>query len=98
MTLQVVFRNAARAEFDFAALRYDRQRAGLGAQFITEIDAALCLAATHPERFPIKHAGIRRAPVRRFPYSVFYRVERDRIVVLAVFHGRRNPRIWQARA
>jgi plasmid stabilization system protein ParE len=36
--------------------------------------------------------------VRRFPYSVFYRVEADRIVVLAVFHGRRNPRIWQARA
>ena len=98
MTLQVVFRSAARAEFDFAALRYDTQRAGLGAQFIAEIDAAVRLAATHPERFPRKHGDILRVPVHRFPYSVFYRVESERIVVLAVFHGRRDPRIWQARA
>ena len=98
MTLQVVFRNAARAEFDFAALRYETQRPGLGSQFVAEIHAALQLAATYPERFPVKHADIRRAPVRRFPYSVFYRVEPGRIVVLAVFHGRRNPRVWETRA
>src|SRR4051794_25282698 len=98
MTLQVGFRSAARSEFDFAALRYDRQRPGLGAQFIAEIDATLRLAATHPERFPVKHADIRRVAVRRFPYSVFYRVEPSRFVVLVIFHGRRNPRIWQARA
>jgi hypothetical protein len=52
----------------------------------------------HIPNAPIKHADIRRVPVRRFPYCVFYRVEPDRIVVLAIFHGRRNPRIWQARA
>jgi toxin ParE1/3/4 len=98
MTLQVVFRHAARAEFDFAALRYDAQRPGLGAQFVAEVDSAVRLAAAHPERFPIKHAGVRSVPVRRFPYAVFYRIEPDRIVVLAVFHGRRNPRIWRARA
>jgi len=98
MTLQVVFRNAARAEFDFAALRYETQRPGLGSQFVAEVHATLQLAATYPERFPTKHADIRRAVVRRFPYSVFYRVEPGRIVVLAVFHGRRNPRIWETRA
>jgi plasmid stabilization system protein ParE len=98
MSLQVVFRNAARAEFDFSALRYEKQHLGLGTQFVAEINAALQLAATYPERFAIKHADIRRVPVRRFPYSVFYRIEPGRIVVLAVFHGRRNPRIWQTRA
>jgi plasmid stabilization system protein ParE len=98
MTVQVVFRDVARAEFDFAALRYDRQRAGLGTEFVAEIDAAVRLAATYPDRFPVKHADIHRVPVRRFPYSVFYRVEPARIVVLAVFHARRNPRIWQTRA
>lgn len=98
MTLSVVFRRAARAEFDAAALRYDEQRAGLGLRFISEIGRALDLAAMHPERFAIKHGSIRCVPVRRFPYSVFYRVESARIVVLAVFHARRDPAIWQTRA
>ena len=38
MTAAVVFRRAAQAEFDAAALRYDMQRPGLGAQFLSEID------------------------------------------------------------
>ena len=34
----------------------------------------------------------------RFPYSVYFRVRRNSMVVLAVFHGRRNPAVWQRRA
>ena len=98
MTLKVVFRRAARAEFDAAALRYDMQRPGLGAQFVSEVSRAVDLAAAHPERFSIKHSDIRCVPARRFPYSVFYRVESERIVVLAVFHARRDPMIWRSRA
>jgi hypothetical protein len=47
MTLKVVFRRAARAEFDAAVLRYDMQRPGLGAQFVSEVDRAVDLAATY---------------------------------------------------
>ncbi len=96
--LQVVFRRAAQAEFDAAALRYDIQQPGLGAQFVSEISRAVELAAFHPARFSIRHADIRRAPARRFPYSVFFRVESERLVVLAVFHARRDPTIWHIRA
>lgn len=98
MIRKVVFRRAAQAEFDAAALRYDTQRPGLGAQFLSEIGRAVDQAATHPERFSISHGSIRRVPVRRFPYSVFYLVESDRIVVLAVFHVRRDPMIWRTRS
>jgi plasmid stabilization system protein ParE len=45
----------------------------------------------------VVRADIRRVVARRFPYAVYYRRREDRIVVLAVFHGRRHPRIWQAR-
>ena len=98
MTLEVVFLRAARAEFDSAALRYDLQRAGLGMQFVSEINRVIDLASTYPERFPIKHLEIRCVQVRRFPYSVYFRSEPTRIVVLSVFHARRNPTIWQERA
>ena len=98
MTLRVVFLPAARAEFDAAALWYDARQAGLGMQFVSEINRVIDLASSHPERFPAKHFEIRCAQVRRFPYSIFFRPEATRVVVLAVFHARRDPTIWQARA
>jgi toxin ParE1/3/4 len=98
MTLRVVFRRAAKHEFDDAADRYDEQRPGLGEEFIVEIDQAVAKAATAPERYPIVFGDVRRAVARRFPFSVYFRVRRDSMVVLSVFHGRRNPAIWQRRA
>ena len=98
MTLEVVFRRAAQAEFDTAVLWYEERLPGLGTQFMSEIDRAVELAARHPERFPIKHNEIRCVQARRFPYSIFFRPEPRRIVVLAVFHARRDPTIWQTRA
>jgi plasmid stabilization system protein ParE len=98
MTLRVVFRRAARSEFDTAALWYEERQAGLGTQFVSEIDHTVELASNHPERFPVKHGEIRCVQARRFPYTVFFRLEADRIVVLAVFHARRNPAVWQTRA
>ena len=60
MTLRVVFRRAARAEFDAAALWYEDRQAGLGTQFVSEINRVVELVSNHPERFPTKHLEIRR--------------------------------------
>ena len=97
MTLAVVFRHAARREFDEAALWYEQRRPGLGAEFVAEINHAVYLAADSPERFPVMHRDVRCVRVRRFPYSVFFHVESLRIVVLSVFHARRDPSVWQQR-
>jgi plasmid stabilization system protein ParE len=98
MTVKVVFRPAARAEFDGATLWYEDRRAGLGIQFVSEIDYAVDLASKYPDRYPVKHEEIRCVRARRFPYSIYYIVEIEQIVVLAVFHARRDPAIWQSRA
>ncbi len=98
MTLAVVFRRATRREFEEAALWYEERRPGLGVQFVSEINHAINLAAENPERFPVMHRDVRCVRVRRFPYSVFFRAESRRIVVLAVFHARRDPSVWKQRA
>ena len=97
MTLHIVFRRAAKSEFEDAAVRYDEQRTGLGDEFVVEIEQAIARAATAPERYPIVFGDIRRTVARRFPFSVYFRVRADSLVVLAVFHGRGNPVIWQQR-
>jgi plasmid stabilization system protein ParE len=97
MSLAASFRPAARDEFVEAAAWYESRQDGLGAQFVAQIDRAVAMAASQPERFPVVHRGIRRIVVRQFPYCIYFQVEPERIVVLAVFHGRRSPVRWQGR-
>ena len=37
------------------------------------------------------------ALVRRFPYLVLYRLGDESISVIAVFHAKRDPKIWKSR-
>ena len=97
MTLRIDFRRAAKSEFEDAAVWYDKQRRGLGEEFILEIEQSLASAAAAPQRYPVVFGDIRRTVTRRFPFSVYFRVRSDTLVVIAVFHGRRNPEIWQRR-
>ena len=98
MTLPVVLRPAAQSEFDRAFDWYEEQRTGLGEDFVAQVQDALNRISAKPELYPQMFKDVRRVVVQRFPYSVFYRVETEQIVVLAVFHSRRNPKRWQSRA
>ncbi|MGH8556564.1 MAG: type II toxin-antitoxin system RelE/ParE family toxin [Methylococcales bacterium] len=98
MSLSVSFVRAARGEFEEASARYEAQRPSLGMEFIAEIERCVALVADQPEMYAVIHKDVRRVTVRRFPYSVHFRAESDRIVVLCVFHGSRDPALWQRRA
>lgn len=97
MTRPVAFTPAAQAEFIEAAAWYEAKRPGLGDDFIAQIDHCVRRIAEQPARYPIVHNGVRRIVAARFPYSVYFVVEDRGVVVLAVFHGRRDPAIWQRR-
>ncbi|MBI4564170.1 MAG: type II toxin-antitoxin system RelE/ParE family toxin [Planctomycetes bacterium] len=51
----------------------------------------------NPNRYPRVPKSIRRALTRRFPYGVFYLVEKRTVVVLAVLHQAMSPSHWQSR-
>jgi plasmid stabilization system protein ParE len=56
------------------------------------VDAAVGGIARNPELFPPVHRGLRRVLVRRFPYAVFYRVDRDAVRLVAVLHAKMDLR------
>jgi plasmid stabilization system protein ParE len=97
MTLRVVFRRPAKSEFEDAVAWYAERAPGLGDEFIREIEQAIESAAAAPQRYPVVLGDIRRAVTRRFPFAVYFRVRSNALVVVAVFHGRRNPAVWQRR-
>ncbi len=47
--------------------------------------------AWNPEGFPKKYGTVRRAILKRSYYIVYFVVETDRSVVVAVLDGRREP-------
>ena len=98
MKLPVTFHRAASAEFIETSVWYENKKAGLARTFISEIDRCVLLASECPYQFAFVHKDIKRIVANRFPYGVYYRVEEHRIVILAVFHSRRNPAIWKSRA
>jgi hypothetical protein len=51
-----------------------------------------------PEAFARVYGDFRQCLMRRFPYSVYYRIGDETIVIIAVHHHRRDPARWQRRA
>jgi len=80
--LPVVTRSLATAEIQAAYRWYEREREGLGEEFLQAVDRVVGIIAEHPEGFPVVHRDIRRAVLKRFPYSVLYRLKADHVIVV----------------
>ncbi len=87
----------AEAEFLEAAAWYTARSPGLGIAFRDAVSAILESIEEIPQGFPVALRDIRKARVQRFPYVVYYVVLPDTISVIAIIHGRREPRRWQQR-
>jgi plasmid stabilization system protein ParE len=88
---RVIFRTQARADVANALDWY--QRRGVGAEFLRAFEAALDRIRENPFLYQVVEQGIRRAPLRHFPYGLMYFVGEDEVVVLTCFHDRRDPGI-----
>jgi toxin ParE1/3/4 len=81
-----------------AAARWNAERSAAAAiAFSEEMDAAESAILRLPEAWPRHEHSTRRYLLRRFPFSVVYRVGPDRILIVAVAHGHRRPGYWTSR-
>ena len=85
------------ADFDVEAAFewYENERSGLGLEFLDELRAAYNRIADSPLKYQELRGGIRRALLRRFPYAVYFAIEGDVVIVVAVLHASRDPAQWQ---
>jgi plasmid stabilization system protein ParE len=93
----VTFHEEARAELLEAARYYDERGKGLGHALIEDVEQAVQELSESPLSCPTIGTVLRRRIVRRFPYSLLYVVETERIVVMAVAHQKRRPGYWKYR-
>jgi plasmid stabilization system protein ParE len=95
----VLFRPEAEAELAEAVEWYEARGRGLGSEFLRALDAVLASVLRNPMAYPVVFGRVRRAMFRRYPYTLLYELSDsgDAILVVACFHGARDPRRWQDR-
>jgi plasmid stabilization system protein ParE len=97
VALALEYLEEALEEAEAAGRWYAERSRSAAAGFADEIDAALAEIEQHPDAWPMYDHGTRHYLLRRYPFSVVYRVEPARILIVAVAHGRRRPAYWTSR-
>ena len=95
--MRVEFHPAARAESEDAQSWYEERSLIAAAVFLRELSDTIRRAADSPARYPKSVAGTRRIMLARFPFTVFYRIHAEVLLVVAVAHQKRKPGYWKTR-
>lgn len=97
MTDRLRFFGEAAEEIEEAAAWYGRRSEIARTAFLREIDHAVEAILEAPARWPSHTNATRRFVCATFPYAVFYFVEGETVIVVAVAHERRRPGYWRGR-
>ncbi len=98
MSLPVAFLPEAREDLSEAAEWYAASaRKEVALSFTRAVRAATHAIARNPYRFSSLEDDVRHLVLAKFPYSILYVVADDAVVILAVFHHRRDPEEWRRR-
>ena len=94
---KIVFTPGAIEDYHAATAWYFARSEKVAYKFDAALAAALERILATPELYALVDPHHRRGLLRRFPYSIIYRVRQDDILVLAVAHSRRSSSFWKKR-
>jgi hypothetical protein len=95
--MKLRFLTVVEAEQTEAAMYYEFQRTGLGSDFVEDLAQTIGRIIQHPSAWSPGSPRTRSCQMKKFPYSVIYRIGVDEILVLALQHHSREPRTWEDR-
>lgn len=96
--MKVRFHPEARSEHLIAAQYYEKKERGLGSRYLAAIQQSVGRIGTSPRSFPVYKGPFRRIHVDAFPFTLFFSIEPDSVLVVAVAHQSREPEYWVDRA
>jgi plasmid stabilization system protein ParE len=88
---------AASQELESAVAWYFERSEPAATNFVFELDRAIDLILSAPNRWPLGEHATRKFVLQRFPYALIYRERETDIQLLAVAHGNRRPGYWKDR-
>lgn len=97
MSLPVILRHEAEVDVQEARDQLEAVRVGLGTQVLARVREVLARMENMPELHGKVWHDVRAARLKQFRYIVYFIVLADRVEVLAVLHGARDPSSWKSR-
>lgn len=98
MNFTIHIRPEAEIDIEEASLWYQKQQVGLGDKFLDEIQQSVKRIGENPYLYLVVHKNVRRTLLHKFPFALYYFVEENSLIIIAVMHGSRHPKRWQKRA
>ncbi len=89
--MKLRYTERAKDDVELAFAWYERQRRGLGFEFLDCVESAVKSILENPEMYRVVYSKFKTYVVRRFPFTVFYTIESTEIVVHSVFGNRQDP-------
>jgi plasmid stabilization system protein ParE len=89
--VKLSYTSRAKDDVELAFVWYERQRKGLGYDFLDCVEASVQLILANPKMYQVYHSCFHGCVLRRFPFSIFYTIEDKEIVIHSVFDSRQNP-------
>lgn len=89
--MQLLYTEKARVDLKNGILWYAGISKSLGEAFLAEVETKLNFVKDNPQACKLAYKNYRVAILQRFPFSVFYSIEEDLIVIHAIFDNRQNP-------
>jgi toxin ParE1/3/4 len=91
------FHPQASLEYEEAAKYYAAIRPELGGRFYDEIERLIGEVRRQPNRYFRFSPPAQRALAQKFPHSLVYLDQPDRVWIVALMHAKRRPGYWRER-
>ncbi len=84
----------AKHEITEAFLWYEKKQDNLGFRFEEHISDLMENIRNNPHIFQIRYRDVRIAFLKKFPYSIHFKITGNSIIVIGVYHTSQNPKNW----
>lgn len=86
--MKLRYTTRAKDELESALVWYEKQRKGLGLEFLDCIEAATQSIKENPNMYRIYYSVFHGCVIRRFPFLIFYTIEDKEIIIHSIFDSR----------
>jgi plasmid stabilization system protein ParE len=89
--MKLIISKKAYNEIELSQNYYNLQKNNLGNEFKNDVKHLILNILEFPNLYPTIKNDIKRCLLHKFPYSIFYAIRNDKIIILSVAHQNKKP-------
>lgn len=88
----IVFASKAQEEYEESVLWYLKKSEEVSLKFIASIEDTIQKIVKHPLINKNHYKDIYEINVKKYPFTIVYIINKNEIVILSIYHQKRNPK------